>query len=112
PGPALFSAPWLTDFREYSQMVDMHPESPSSAAASWPGILVRNLSVTAPDKNGSKTLLHNLSFAIPSGSFVAVIGMSGCGKSTLIRALAGIQPVTGGKILLSGHPVTALKQEY
>ncbi|NJK93016.1 MAG: ATP-binding cassette domain-containing protein [Blastochloris sp.] len=81
-------------------------------SSSTPGIWARQLSVCVPQRGQPKTLLHDINLAIPAASFVAVIGMSGCGKSTLIRALAGIRPVSSGEILLSGHPVAELKNEY
>jgi len=58
-----------------------------------------------------KALLRNISFAVPEGSFLSIIGASGCGKSTLMRALVGIQPVSAGRILLAGHPVETLRQQ-
>ncbi|WP_182866224.1 ABC transporter ATP-binding protein [Rhodopirellula sp. JC639] len=37
---------------------------------------------------------------VSSGEIVALIGPSGCGKTTLLRAIAGLQPVTGGQVEL------------
>ncbi len=39
----------------------------------------------------------------PAGAVVAVLGPNGAGKSTLLRALAGLTPVTGGRITLADH---------
>jgi ABC-type multidrug transport system ATPase subunit len=74
-------------------------------------IFVENLSVIVGKGRDHKTLLRNISLAVPEGSFLAIIGASGCGKSTFIRALAGIQPVSAGRILLAGHPVETLRQQ-
>ena len=74
-------------------------------------IFVENLSVIVGRGREEKALLRNISVSVPEGSFVSVIGASGCGKSTLIRALAGIQPVTHGRILLAGHPVETLREQ-
>ena len=40
------------------------------------------------------------------GKFVGILGPSGCGKSSLIQAIAGMTPVTGGKILVNGVSLT------
>ena len=50
--------------------------------------------------------LQDVSFAVPQGEFICVLGRSGHGKSTLLRALAGLQPVTGGAIYAHGEQVT------
>ncbi len=74
-------------------------------------VYVENLSLSVGKGTSHKTLLRNISIAVPEGSFVAIIGASGCGKSTLLRAMAGIQPITAGRILLSGHPVDTLHRQ-
>ncbi|MDO5498759.1 MAG: ATP-binding cassette domain-containing protein [Propionibacteriaceae bacterium] len=51
---------------------------------------------------GGKQLISNVSFAIGSGSLVAVIGPSGAGKSTLLRAITGTQPATSGRVIYQG----------
>jgi ABC-type multidrug transport system ATPase subunit len=74
-------------------------------------IFVENLSVTAGKGRDRKQLLHNLSTAVPASSFVSIIGASGCGKSTFLRALAGIQPISAGRVLLAGHEVQTLREQ-
>jgi ABC-type multidrug transport system ATPase subunit len=74
-------------------------------------VYVENLSVTVGRGDDHKALLRNISIAVPEKSFISIIGASGCGKSTLIRALAGIQPVSSGRVLLAGHPVEILRQQ-
>jgi ABC transport system ATP-binding/permease protein len=59
--------------------------------------------VTAKDKR----ILAETSLAIEPGEFVAIIGESGSGKSTLIKALAGVARPSGGRISVSGEPVSA-----
>jgi ABC-type sugar transport system ATPase subunit len=44
--------------------------------------------------------------AIPDGAFVGVIGASGSGKSTLLRAIAGLEPIAGGRVQLGARDVT------
>ncbi|MBK6356244.1 MAG: ABC transporter ATP-binding protein/permease [Betaproteobacteria bacterium] len=58
----------------------------------------------------NRQILKNLSFAIPPGKTVAVVGHSGAGKSTLSRLLYRFYDVTGGAIQINGHDLRALKQ--
>jgi len=84
----------------------------SEARRQSSGIHVRDLTVTASTKGGEKTLLSGVNLDIPSGSFVAIVGASGCGKSTLLRTLAGVQTPTEGEVLMAGHPVGELREEF
>ena len=49
-----------------------------------------------------QTVLKDISFAIPVGSFVAILGKNGCGKSTLLRCLAGMLPIPSGTVFITG----------
>lgn len=53
-----------------------------------------------------RTILQNVSFLIPSGHTVAVVGASGAGKSSLVRLLFRLYAPTGGRILLDGRAIT------
>jgi phospholipid/cholesterol/gamma-HCH transport system ATP-binding protein len=54
---------------------------------------------------GGRTILEDVSFAVPRGSITAILGPSGTGKSTLLAAITGeLAPVTGTVELL-GRPV-------
>ena len=44
-------------------------------------------------------------FDVQEGEFCSIVGPSGCGKSTLLSALAGLEPLTGGRVELKGEPV-------
>lgn len=50
--------------------------------------------------------LHDLSFAIPRGSKIGIIGQSGAGKSTIAAILSGLVEPTGGEMLVDGKPLT------
>ena len=48
-------------------------------------------------------VLDRISLAAASGDFVSLIGPSGCGKSTLLRLIAGLSPLSGGTVTISGQ---------
>ena len=50
--------------------------------------------------------VSTVAFSVPHGQFVAVLGPSGCGKSTLLMMVGGLEPVSGGSILIDGSPMT------
>ena len=52
-----------------------------------------------------------VSLDISRNEFFALLGPSGCGKSTLLRMLAGFEMPSGGRILLDGKDISALKPE-
>ncbi|WP_276315856.1 manganese/iron ABC transporter ATP-binding protein [Paracoccus sp. pheM1] len=66
------------------------------------GIVARDVSVTY--RNGL-TALRNASFAIPTGTVTALVGVNGSGKSTLFKAIMGFVPVARGEIRLLGMTV-------
>lgn len=51
---------------------------------------------------GGRRVLSDLSFALDGGEALVVTGRNGVGKSTLLRALAGLLPLVGGKLALTG----------
>ena len=55
---------------------------------------------------GEVQALARISASIKDGEFVAVVGPSGCGKSTLLYMLGGFVPMTTGRILIDGKPVS------
>src|ERR1700754_4350381 len=50
--------------------------------------------------------LRPTSVDIEPGEFVSVVGPSGCGKSTLMRMVAGLLPVSRGRISVGGRPLS------
>lgn len=58
-----------------------------------------------------RPILHEVSFDIPAGRNVAVVGASGSGKSTLVRLLFRFYDVTGGRISIDGQDIRDVTQE-
>jgi peptide/nickel transport system ATP-binding protein len=50
-------------------------------------------------------VINQVSFELPRGQNLGIIGESGCGKSTLARVIAGILPAAQGQILFEGKPL-------
>jgi len=57
------------------------------------------------EQGGEIEVLRGIDARIFEGEFVSLIGPSGCGKTTLLNCVAGLLPVSGGRILLGNHPV-------
>ncbi|MCT8991100.1 ABC transporter ATP-binding protein [Chelativorans sp. SCAU2101] len=55
---------------------------------------------------GEAQVISALDLDIEDGAFVVFVGPSGCGKSTLLRLIAGLEDVSGGRILIDGKDVT------
>jgi branched-chain amino acid transport system ATP-binding protein len=51
----------------------------------------------------------DISFTTEKGELIGLIGPNGAGKTTLFNCLAGLHPVTAGRIILDGEDITALK---
>lgn len=57
---------------------------------------------------GKVKALDGLTLEIAPGEFVALLGPSGCGKTTALRALAGLQDLDRGQIIVDGKDITTL----
>ena len=55
---------------------------------------------------GDVTAVDDVSFAVSPGELVTLLGPSGCGKTTTLRMVAGLEPVTSGRIVIGGTDVT------
>jgi multiple sugar transport system ATP-binding protein len=57
---------------------------------------------------GEASVIPSIDLEIKNGEFVVFVGPSGCGKSTLLRLIAGLEDVSGGKIVIDGKDGTNL----
>ncbi len=72
---------------------------------------VKNLKKIYSTRLGGQqfTALHNVSFEISSGEFVAVMGASGSGKTTLLNIIASLDKPSGGAVFLEGKDMREIK---
>lgn len=54
---------------------------------------------------GTHQVIKDMNLTIEDGEFVVMLGQSGCGKTTTLRAIAGLETVTSGKIFIDGEEV-------
>jgi NitT/TauT family transport system ATP-binding protein len=66
---------------------------------------VRGGGKTYPSRRGEVVALQDVTLSIEDGEFVSLLGPSGCGKSTLLKCVAGLEELTGGKLLVRGQAV-------
>jgi len=76
-----------------------------------PMIDVRHVNKTMRSGGVPLPILENISFSIPRGQFVSIVGASGSGKSTLLGLMAGLDDVTSGSIRLDGTEITNLPED-
>jgi phosphonate transport system ATP-binding protein len=71
-------------------------------------LFVKNLTKIYP---GGVPALEDISFEVPDGQFLAVIGLSGSGKSTLLRCINRLVEPTAGTVIWNGVDITAASDE-
>jgi ATP-binding cassette, subfamily B, multidrug efflux pump len=69
-----------------------------------PSIEVRDLSVVVDGRR----LLDGVSFSLPAGATLAIVGPTGAGKTTLVDAIVRLQEVAPGAVIVGGHDVTRI----
>ena len=72
-------------------------------------IEVKNLTKTYGKKQNVFTALDDVSFVIPDGASVAILGKSGSGKSTLMHAMSGLDRPEVGEVIIDGENILKLK---
>jgi putative ABC transport system ATP-binding protein len=72
---------------------------------------VENLVKTYGKGDTAVHALDGVSFSVPKGQFLAIIGPSGSGKSTLLHILGGVDTPTSGQVYMDGQDVYAQKEE-
>lgn len=70
-----------------------------------PLVSVEGLDVTFGSGSGATRALADVSLQIMSGQSLGLVGESGSGKSTLAKAMVGINPISGGRIVIAGEDI-------
>jgi phospholipid/cholesterol/gamma-HCH transport system ATP-binding protein len=86
---------------------DSTPDKIPLNARQEPAISIRNLHVAY----GEREILHGITFDVPAGETVVILGGSGSGKSTLLRTLVGLEAPTSGEIIVRGKNLQKLSAE-
>lgn len=60
---------------------------------------------------GNEAIVRGISCSIQHGEFIVIVGPSGCGKSTVLRMIAGLEPVTSGRLFIDDKDETATAAE-
>lgn len=72
-------------------------------------IVVKNLNKAYGKKDNLFLALKDVSFEIPDGSTLAIIGKSGSGKSTLMHIMSGLDHPSGGSVVIDDKELHAMK---
>ncbi|MBQ7841161.1 MAG: ABC transporter ATP-binding protein [Lachnospiraceae bacterium] len=71
---------------------------------------VKSISKTYGSGETAVQALKNVSFTVPKGEFVAIVGESGPGKSTLLNMLGALDPPTSGQVFIDGKDTFSMKE--
>ncbi|MDO5031139.1 ABC transporter ATP-binding protein [Corynebacterium sp.] len=70
-------------------------------------VTFEKVNITYP--HAERPTVKDLDLEIADGEFLVLVGPSGCGKSTTLRALAGLEPTSSGRILIGDTDVTGVE---
>lgn len=82
------------------------PPTTTSAPAQGAAIQVKDLRV----RYGEREILHGISFNVPAGETMVILGGSGSGKSTLLRTLVGLERPSSGQIWMRGKNLAVMSE--
>ncbi|MGH6923087.1 MAG: ABC transporter ATP-binding protein [Propylenella sp.] len=83
----------------------MSAATQSRSLANAPKLAVEDLHVVFGHGAGRVEAVVGVDFSLVRNESFGIVGESGSGKSTVLRAICGLMPVAGGRILIDGEPV-------
>ena len=102
----------LADMERLFRLIEEHAEIADKSGA--PALVTRGAQVRFTHVDfgyeSNRQILHDVTFVIPAGHNVAVVGPSGSGKSTLARLLYRFYDASGGRITIDGQDVRDVRQ--
>ncbi|GKT15263.1 ABC transporter ATP-binding protein/permease [Acidovorax sp. SUPP2522] len=108
----------LTDLDKMFTLMDKEREVADAPSAQplvhleHPAVRFEDVHFAYESRAGSaRPILHGISFEIPAGKTVAVVGPSGSGKSTLARLLFRFYDIQSGRITVAGQDIRAVTQD-
>jgi putative ABC transport system ATP-binding protein len=87
-----------------------YEHEPTAAPAPRHAVLLEGVSKIYGRDEGAVVALDDVSVALPSASFTAVMGPSGSGKSTFLHMAAGLDTPTSGRVTLGGTDLTGMNE--
>ncbi len=94
----------VRDLFETPPRITDGPATVADLTIDAPSIEVRELSVEVDGRR----LLDRISFSLPAGATLAIVGPTGAGKTTLVDALVRMQEVAPGAVRIGGHDLTTI----
>ncbi len=103
----------LNDMQDSIELLALKPEIKDSPDAIDLHVMMADVVFEHVDfwYDKRRPILRDISFRIPAGKTVAIVGPTGSGKSTIARLILRFYDVTGGQILLNGHDIRTITQQ-
>jgi iron(III) transport system ATP-binding protein len=70
------------------------------------GVQLEHVSIRYPGADPSRPAVDGVSLGLSHGQIGVLIGPSGCGKTTVLRAIAGLERLSAGRVMVAGQPVS------
>jgi ATP-binding cassette subfamily B protein len=103
----------LTDMEEMFRLLSVQQEVADAPGA--PALRVAEASLRFEKVrfgyNSDREILHGVSFEVPPGRTLAIVGPTGAGKSTISRLLFRFYDATGGRVVIDGQDVREVSQD-
>ena len=90
-----------------SQRAERSAGTGAAVAEGGAGVALRDVKL----QYGAFPAIERISFEVPKGQFVAVVGPTGCGKSSVLNLVAGLLTPTEGEVATAGRPVTGVNRD-